>query len=268
VPLEALRTISIDGVEGCYTDLGQGPPLVLLISPFARAAMYHPTIDAFQNRFRVIAVEMPGCGCAARLKTAWDFNAYAQWVAAFVQTLDLQDVILVGHSHTGAVALHVGAKHPGRIAALVLADSVGAGGPRSILAVLGGCALCVPMELKFVLRSSLRIGRNLLRHGRNFLIQFWRAVRADIRPQAPQVAQPVLLAWGAMDFVMPLSGAKELASHLLDVELYVSRRGSHDWLIERPDEFSTAVESFAQRDNPRPSPGTPGEGRGEGLPQD
>jgi pimeloyl-ACP methyl ester carboxylesterase len=209
--------------------------------------MYGPTIARLAKQFRVIAVEMPGCGCGARLRRAWDFAAYADWVAAFVQTLDLEDVILIGHSHTGAVALRVGAEHPERVAGLVLADAVGAGGPRSILAVLVGCAMCVPFEVRFVLRGTLRLARNLVRHGRNFLVQFWRAVRADVRPVAQEVQRPVLLAWGAMDFVMPVAGARELASLLPDVEVYVSQRGSHDWLIERADEFGAIVERFAAR---------------------
>jgi pimeloyl-ACP methyl ester carboxylesterase len=247
VATPALRTIEVEGVAGCFLESGRGPTVVLLVSPFARASMYQPTIEQLAKQFRVIAVEMPGCGCGARLRHAWDFAAYAEWAAALLETLELEDVVLIGHSHTGAVALRVAAAHPERIAGLVLADGVGAGGPRSILAVLVGCAMCVPFEVRFVLRGTLRLARNLVRHGRNFLVQFWRAVRADVRPVAHDVQRPVLLAWGAMDFVMPVAGARELATLLPDAELYVSQRGSHDWLIERAEEFSAMVEQYAAR---------------------
>lgn len=209
--------------------------------------MYRPTIERLAKQFRVIAVEMPGCGCAARLKHPWNFGEYARWVAGLIEALDLEDVLLIGHSHTGAVAMTAAAAHSRRIAGLVLADSVGAAGPRSILAVLVGCAMCVPFEVRFVLRGSLRLARNLVRHGRNFLVQFWRAVRADVRLVAHEVRRPVLLAWGAMDFVMPVSGARELAELLPDAQVYASQRGSHDWLIERAEEFVAMVERFAAR---------------------
>jgi pimeloyl-ACP methyl ester carboxylesterase len=250
VTIPTLRTIEVQGVKGCFAEAGRGATIVLLVSPFARASMYRPTIEGLAKRFRVIAVEMPGCGCGARLKHPWDFGEYARWVAALMDGLDLEDVLLIGHSHTGAVAMSLAAGHPQRLAGLVLADSVGADGPRSILAVLVGCAMCVPFEVRFVLRGSLRLARNLMRHGRNFLVQFWRAVRADVRPVAHEVQPPVLLAWGAMDFVMPVSGARELAKLLLDAQVYVSQRGSHDWLIERADEFAAMIERFAARVQP------------------
>jgi pimeloyl-ACP methyl ester carboxylesterase len=61
---------------------------------------------------------------------------------------------------------------------------------------------------------------------------------------AHDVKRPVLLAWGAMDFVMPVAGARELANLLPDAQLYVSQRGSHDWLIERAEEFGAMLERF------------------------
>jgi pimeloyl-ACP methyl ester carboxylesterase len=250
VAAQALQRVSVNGVPGCFTDAGRGPTLVLLTSPFARAEMYRPTIETLARRFRVIAVEMPGCGCGGRLDKAWDFEGYARWVVGFLTALELDDVLLIGHSHSGVVALLVGARWPERVTALVLADTVGAGGPRSILAVLAGCALCIPLELHFVLRGTPRLFYNLLRHGRNFLVQFWRAVRADVRPEAHRVQRPVLLAWGALDLVMPVSAARRLVQSLPNAQLYISARGSHDWLIERADEFAEAVQEFSSRVRP------------------
>ena len=222
--------------------------MVLLASPFARLSLYWPTVQALVEReYRVVAVEMPGCGCGARLNMAWRFEDYARWVAGFLAAMELEDVVLIGHSHTGAVAMSLAALHPERLKSAVIVDCVGAAGPRSILAVLIGCAMCIPFEVRFVLRGTPRLAYNLARHGRNFLVQFWRAVRADVRPDASEVTLPVLLAWGAHDFVMPRAGARELQSLLREHEFYLSQRGSHDWLIERADEFAAAVHEFSAR---------------------
>jgi pimeloyl-ACP methyl ester carboxylesterase len=226
------------------TDQGGGPVVLLLASPFARVGLYRPLIEALAGDFRVIAVEMPGCGCAARLRQAWRFDAYAQWVAAFLEQLDLRDVLVIGHSYTGAVAMRLGAEACERVSGIVLADTVGASGPRSILAVLVGAAICVPLEIRFVLRGVPHLSYNLLRHSRNFLVQFWRAVRADVRDVAPRVRPPVLVAWGALDFIMPVSGARTLAALIPNARLEISTRGSHDWLIDRAAEFARGVRAF------------------------
>jgi len=243
VPKPSLQTIVVNDVAGCYSDQGRGPVVVLLASPFARVALYRPLIEALSADFRVIAVEMPGCGCAARLRQAWTFDAYARWVETFLERLDLENVLLIGHSYTGAVAIKLGTGASPRIGGIVLADTVGATGPRSILAVLVGCAMCVPLEIRFVLRGVPHLTYNLLRHSRNFLVQFWRAVRADVRDDAPRVHAGVMLAWGALDFVMPISGARRLEALIPDASTFVSQRGSHDWLIERPEEFARALRS-------------------------
>jgi pimeloyl-ACP methyl ester carboxylesterase len=244
VPRLELQTVVVNGVAGCFTDQGEGPVIVLLASPFARVGLYRPLIEALRRDFRVVAVEMPGCGCAARVGEAWTFDAYAGWVAGLLEQLELRRVLLIGHSYTGAVAVKLGAGACERVSGIVLADSVGGSGPRSILAVLVGAAMCVPLEIRFVLRGVPHLTYNLLRHSRNFLVQFWRAVRADVRDVAPGVRRPVLVAWGALDFVMPVSGAYTMRALIPEVRLEVSRRGSHDWLIDRGEEFSRAVRGF------------------------
>jgi len=103
------------------------------------------------------------------------------------------------------------------------------------------------MEWRFVLTGLPRILNNLLRHPRNLVVAFWRAVRADVSAVAIQVSAPVLLPWGRWDFVMPVRGAMRLNKLLPVSQLHVAYRASHDWLIERPVEFADAVRSFHAR---------------------
>lgn len=239
-----LTPIVVGGFRGCYREVGAGPPLVLLVTTFGRAAMYGPTIRALSRTFRVIAVESPGCGCGQRLQPTWDFDDYARWTIALLDALDLRDVILVGHSHSGAVALLAAARDDRRIRCVVLADTVGAEGTQSVWGVLAACAACIPMELSFVLHGLPYLFGNLARHARNFVMAIWRAVRVDVRGAARRVRVPALIAWGAHDYVMPLSDALRFAAILPLSSVYVSKRGSHDWLIEHAEEFAGAVRAF------------------------
>jgi pimeloyl-ACP methyl ester carboxylesterase len=243
-----ITPIELAGARGGYVDTGEraGGPLVLLISPFSTAAVYRPTIDALARQFRVLAVEFPGSGQGSRLDQPWDLADHAAWTLQFLDALKLPPVTLVGHSHSAAVALHAAAANPARLRRMVLVNAVGAGGPRTVIETLAGCAFCLPMEIRFVTRSVPHLAANLLHHRPNFMTQLRVASRADVEVVARGVTTPTLLAWGRHDYVEPPRSLRRLASWIPTATSYISRRGSHDWLIERPEEFSEAVERFAR----------------------
>lgn len=228
-------------------DEGAGPVLVLLVTPFVTAAMYYPARQALAKRFRVITVELPGTAGHEPGGPAWEMEEYAAWVEAFLERMGLDEVMLVGHSNSGAIAMLTGLRAPGRLRGVVLANTIGADGSRSFADVLAGLAVCAPLEMRYALRLFPRFAYNIWFHTRNFFRQFVASVRADLRAEARRLRTPALVAWGALDFVMPLSCATTLMRRLPDAELYVSPRGSHDWLAELPEEFAAAVEEFSRR---------------------
>ena len=254
------QLIEIEGHTGCFYELGQGPTAVVLISPFSQVAVYWPTIRALASHFRVVTLEMPGCGCGSKLNPSWDFHRYARWAAAFLQDRGLADVTLIGHSNGAAIAAILAAADPRRLRHLVLADSVGGDGPHYYPDVLAGAAVCAAFELRFALRLIPRGLQNLRRHPRTILRQLQLGVKADLRPIAPTIRVPTLIAWGGQDCVMPIRDAAKLRQRLPRADLYVCHRGNHDWLIEIPSEFAAAVRRFTTNheahDNLRPTPDT------------
>ncbi|HEY7117565.1 MAG TPA: alpha/beta hydrolase [Tepidisphaeraceae bacterium] len=239
-----MQNIEIAGAQGGYLDEGAGPPLVLLVTPFITADLYWPTRRALMRSFRVITVELPGTASHPSSHT-WSFEAYAQWTAELLDRLALDCPLLIGHSSGGAIALMTGLLRPRQLCGVVLADAVGMETSHSFAAVIAGCLLCVPVELRFALRLFPRVASNLRRHTRNFLFQVVQAIRRNLRDQARRLAIPALVAWGAIDYVMPISGARTLMRWAPHARLYVCGRGSHDWLIVWPNEFAAAVERFA-----------------------
>jgi pimeloyl-ACP methyl ester carboxylesterase len=239
--------IEVNGHRGGYVEEGSGPPLVLLVTPFVNAAMYFPAQQALAPRFRVFTVELPGTAGHEPGGQAWELDEYAAWVAALLERLDLRDVLLVGHSNSGAVALLTGLVCPQRLSGVVLVDTIGASGSHSFVDVLAGLAACAPLEIRFALRLPPVFAFNIWYHARNFFRQFVVSVRRDLRAEARRLRVPTLVAWGALDFVEPPSCAAVLMRLLPEGELYVSARGSHDWHVELATEFSAAVEGFARR---------------------
>jgi pimeloyl-ACP methyl ester carboxylesterase len=65
---------------------------------------------------------MPGYGESPSIEP-YDFDGLADVLAALMDAHGLQKAVLVGHSLGGMVALQMWARHPGRVAGLVLAAS-------------------------------------------------------------------------------------------------------------------------------------------------
>jgi pimeloyl-ACP methyl ester carboxylesterase len=239
--------IEVNGHVGGYVEEGAGPPLVLVATPFVTAATYLPARQALAKRFRVITVELPGTAGHEPGGRAWELDEYAAWVAALLDTLELREILLVGHSNSGAVALLTGLICPQRLLGVVLVDTIGANGSHSFVDVLAGLAACTPIELRFALRLLAVFAYNIRHHARNFFHQFVVSVRRDLRAEARRLRVPTLVGWGALDYVEPPSCATTLMRLLPEGELYVAARGSHDWLVELAEEFAGAVEGFAGR---------------------
>ncbi len=240
-----LRPADVGGYRGWYAVTGDGPPAVLLASPLALAVSYRDTAFYLGRGHRVYTVAMPGSGRGSSVPTGWGIEEYAGWAAGLLDALGLERVTLIGHSHAGAVATALAALHPRRIGRLVLADSSGAIPDTLGRAFLGRVADVFVAELGLAVRAWHHLAFNAVFQTRNFVRQTRVALAADVTGYADRVAVPTLLAWGARDHTTPPCCIDVLARHVRDVTVYVSPRGSHDWVVDRPAEFAAAVGRFA-----------------------
>lgn len=248
------QAIDVAGYRGCWRATGDGPVVVILATPFVLARSYEPTAAALGKRFRVISIQLPGSGRAAKLPTPWTVAEYGQWAGAALEALDLRPTALVGHSHSGAIAMQVAADRPERVSRLVLADTVGGAGPGAWRTVLQGRVVDGLLEPRLTFGAWHHLLYNVFAHFRNFRAQMAQAIGADVRELAAQVQVPTLLAWGAHDHTMPLDGAASLYRRLARRSLYVAPTGSHDWLIDHAEEFAAAVGDFVDRTAARGAP--------------
>ena len=126
------KTITIEGVETHYLEEGAGETLVLIHGGGSGADAYgnwKDCIPYYAERFRVIAVDMPGFGRSAKPNPA-EYN-YGQTgrnkhMASFIAAIGGgKPVYLIGNSMGGATALGVTIAHPELIRKLVLMGAAG-----------------------------------------------------------------------------------------------------------------------------------------------
>ncbi len=97
--------------------------LVFLHGIGGRASAWAPIQQACADAgYSSLAWDMPGYGDSSRIEP-YTFDGLADALAALMDAHRLEKAVLVGHSLGGMVALQMWARHPERVAALVLAAS-------------------------------------------------------------------------------------------------------------------------------------------------
>ncbi|HKW75049.1 MAG TPA: alpha/beta hydrolase [Terriglobales bacterium] len=115
-----------DGTSIYYKDWGEGPVVTFSHGwPLSSDAWDGQMLFLAQNGFRVVAHDRRGHGRSSQASSGNDMNGYADDLAAVIETLDLKDVTLVGHSTGGGeVTRYIGRHGTKRVAAAVLIGAV------------------------------------------------------------------------------------------------------------------------------------------------
>jgi len=117
------RDVTLSELRLAYCEYaGEGRPVVLLHGVASNARIWLPVAPLLAPRFRVLAVDQRGHGQSDKPASGYDFPSVVRDVLEFVDALGLERPVIAGHSWGGNVALELAARHPDRLAGLVLVD--------------------------------------------------------------------------------------------------------------------------------------------------
>lgn len=121
------KLVRANGIDIAYTDVGDGPPLVLLHGALAStgpawagsAVAHVDHLPALGKHFRVIAPDTRGSGATVHAGGPATFDVLADDISALIEALDLDRPLLAGFSEGGATATIVALRRPDLVGALV-----------------------------------------------------------------------------------------------------------------------------------------------------
>lgn len=173
----------------------------------------------------------------------------------YVQSASLNDVILIGNSLGGHVAILYTHKYPENVSTLILTGSSGlyekqAFGtfPRrhsytyirqKVADTFYDSAIATPQLVDQVFATisdnekCIRIIRTARATQRNYV--------TDI---LPEIKTPVLLIWGTDDQITPMHVAEEFHRSLPNSQLATIDKCGHAPMMEHPEKFNSIVEAF------------------------
>ena len=98
--------LSADSISIHYSIVGDGTPAIVFVHCWCCDREYWKhQIPHFAKNHTVVAIDLAGHGSSGLGRDDWTLDAFARDVASVVRALDLDRVILVGHSMGGPVAL-------------------------------------------------------------------------------------------------------------------------------------------------------------------
>lgn len=115
-----------DGTHLFYQDWGMGQPVVFIHGWGLGAKMWEYQMTALSSQgLRCIGYDRRGCGRSDQPGHGYDYDTFADDLAALVEQLDLRDVTLVGYSSGGGdVARYLSRHRSDRISQTVLLGSI------------------------------------------------------------------------------------------------------------------------------------------------
>ncbi len=248
-----------------HDDSGSGTPLLLVHGfPHSRA-FWAPMVEALRQRagVRAIAPDLRGFGdTPARAPLTLD--QHADDLVALLDHLGIARAVVCGLSMGGYVALALWRRHPGRVRALVLADTRATAdddaqrAKRVELAGVAraeGSAAVADQQLPGALGKTTRAsdparvaGLRALMAGASVegIVGALDAMRErpDSTPTLAGITVPTLVVVGTEDVLTPPKDARALAAGIPGARLVESPAAGHVSAWERPEAFAAALAGF------------------------
>ncbi|MEW1782426.1 alpha/beta hydrolase [Arthrobacter sp. NPDC080086] len=269
VPTESLYA---DGVDFAYRELGQyngGTPVVFLVHLAGVMDNWDPrVVDGLAAKHHVVAFDNRGIG-ASTGKPADTIEQMADDAITFIKAKGFKQVDLFGFSMGGMIAQEIVLKEPSLVRKLILAGTGPAGGPgiSSVAGVANYDLLRAtftgqdPKQYLFFTRTpgGIEAGKAYLKRLqertdnrdkaitlRAYVAQL-QALRAWGRKPAADLSvikQPVLVANGDDDRMVPTSNSYDLAKRLPNSNLIIYPDAGHGGVFQYYEDFVPKALAF------------------------
>lgn len=235
-----------------------------------------PLLPLFGERYRCLAVDLPGYGDSPPLGSRATIPSYVDLMADLIRAVSDKPVVLVGHSMGGMISLTLALEHPELVERLVLLCPTISGrlsmfinlfmSPFVILqriAIFDWLVSLLEPQMFIVTdhllkpalfadrtgiteQDYLKIRADARRPGRGRVRAecFWAMREHDLRGRLAAITAPSLVIWGMEDNTVPLRDASVVAREWPDADLRVIPNAGHWPQFETPEVTERYVRAF------------------------
>jgi pimeloyl-ACP methyl ester carboxylesterase len=219
-----------------------------------------PFLDRLAQRWRVLTPRHPGFGGSERPDGFRSVHDLAYLYLDLIEQQGLGDVVLVGSSFGGWIALEMCIRSVERIGRVVLIDALGVKfGRREERDIADIYALPTAELLRRTFFDPVRAApdysklgdaeaASIARDRGATALYGWRPYMHDpaLGRWLHRVQVPTLIVWGESDGIVVPDYGKQLCRSLPNARFALIGEAGHYPQIERPDAVAEAIEDFAQ----------------------
>ena len=238
-----------------YEVHGDGPALVLAHGMGGNHASWFNQVPFFSRWFKVVTFDHRGFGNSRELEGGADRSRFPDDLTDLLDRLGIARAVFVAQSMGGGTCATLAVRHPGKVSALVLADTlVGLTIPealRSRMDSVRSATSGLP-QLDRVLSSSFREREPFLAHLYTQLNSFNGHARESLKGSLPGISVdqlsasqiPILFLVGSKDILFPPDLVKRIHQLIPNSEYQEIADSGHSVYFEKPREFNDAVLTF------------------------
>jgi pimeloyl-ACP methyl ester carboxylesterase len=235
-----------------FVDEGQGEVLLLLHGLFGALSNWEGVVTRFSKKFRVVIPMLPIYDMPIREA---GLEGLRKFVEDFVALKKLNDMIIMGNSLGGHVALVYTLKNPEKVKKLILTgssglfeDSMGGSYPKR------GNYQYIKERVAYTFYNPEVASKELVDEvfeTTNSIPKCMRIVaiaksaqRHNMANDIPNITAPTLLVWGLNDTITPPMVAHEFNRLIPNSTLRFIDKCCHAPMMEHPEKFNELVENF------------------------
>lgn len=256
LPDKATKTFYSGKQKIEYTTTGVGQPVILLHGLFGNLSNWSSTVAYFSRSHQVIVPALPVYDATWSKDVLKELTAY---VHTLITELNLSDVILVGNSLGGHVAILYALAHPGKVNRLVLTGSAGLfENGLGVSYPKRGDYKYISDKVKYTFYNEEVVSDALIddvyktvndaRKSLGILRIAKATNRSSVAGDLPKLKMPVLLIWGRQDRITPIDVAFQFLDLLPgNTALHVIENCGHAPMMEQPEEFNRILNDYLRK---------------------
>lgn len=238
-----------------FVDEGEGPVLLLLHGLFGALSNWEGVVNRFSKKFHVIIPMLPIYEMP--IKEA-GLEGLRTFLEDFVRSRNLDDLIIMGNSLGGHIALLYTLRNSNKVKKLILTgssglfeDSMGGSYPKRgnyqyIRERVAYTFYDPAVASKELVDEVFEITNSIPKCMRIVAIAK-SAQRNNMAEEIPNITIPTLLVWGLNDTITPPVVAYEFNRLIPSSELKFIDKCCHAPMMEHPDTFNELVEDFLSK---------------------